>query len=177
MNSKTIVTVALLLFVAVSVVYLVVKETGEEPTAEVKGPGASVEQGKEGEAGAELKGRDDVAVAESKVMAYYFHGNVRCMKCRAIEAYTKEAIEGSFAKELKNGSLELRVVNIENPGNEHFVQDFQLVTRSVVLVEMQGDEQKGWKNLKQVWDLVGNKGAFLKYIQDETRAQLEGSGQ
>ena len=32
-------------------------------------------------------------VINRKVVAYYFHGNMRCMTCRTIEAYAKEAIQ------------------------------------------------------------------------------------
>ena len=36
------------------------------------------------------------AVADG-VVAFYFHGNVRCATCRKIEAYADEAIHSSFA--------------------------------------------------------------------------------
>src|SRR5512137_2667647 len=58
-----------------------------------------------------------------KVIAYYFHTNTRCSTCIKIEQYSKEAIEQGFPEELKKGTLEMRIVNYENPENRHFMQD------------------------------------------------------
>jgi hypothetical protein len=85
----------------------------------------------------------------------------------------KEAIETGFAGPLKAGRLEWREVNIDEPGQEHFVKDFQLTTRSVVLERNQGGKRQDWKNLARIWELIrGEKDGFVKYIQDETKAFL-----
>ena len=102
-------------------------------------------------------------------MAYYFHGNKRCSTCRKLEAYSEEAITGGFAPELESGELEWRVVNTDDKANAHFVTDFELVTKSVVLVEYRDGEVVRWKNLKLVWQLVGDEDGFVRYVRDETR--------
>jgi hypothetical protein len=107
-----------------------------------------------------------------KVIAYYFHTNTRCSTCIKIEAYSKEAIEKGFADELKNGTLEWRVVNYENPVNRHFMQDFRLVSKSLVLVNIVNRKQTEWTNLKMVWQLTGRKDAFLNYVRKEVRGYL-----
>jgi hypothetical protein len=114
---------------------------------------------------------------KSEVIAYYFHGNQRCRTCRTIEAYGKEAIRTGFAKEMKDGRLKWKVVNIDEPENEHYVQDFQLVTRSLVLQEKAKGIQERWKNLPRIWELVRNKEACEEYVQEEPRAFLEGRDQ
>jgi len=152
MKIKTIVTVVLLLFVAVSVGYLVVRETGGSP---VQDPAQHMDK-------------------ENKIIAFYFHGNVRCVTCRKIEAFAKEAIETGFADEIKDGRLEWRAVNVEDPVHEHYIEDFQLSTRSVVLERITGGENLELKRLDSVWKLVhGDKEIFLAYIQDETREFFE----
>ena len=103
----------------------------------------------------------------TKIMAYYFHCTARCPTCMKLESYTREAIEDSFKDELKAGRIEWRVVNTDEDGNGHFVKDFNLETKSVVLVAMQGDRQLRWKNLDKIWDLVGSKDEFKKYIRKE----------
>lgn len=103
------------------------------------------------------------------VVAYYFHGNKRCTTCRKLEAYSEEAITGGFAPELESGELEWRAVNTDEKDNAHFVTDFQLVTKSVVLVEYRDGEVVRFKNLKLVWQLVGDQDGFLRYVRDETR--------
>lgn len=175
MKPKKIVTMALLLFVAASFIYLLVKETGGKTDQNVQSGTASSRTGHERETPALASAEN--ATAADKVVVYYFHGNMRCRTCRTIEAYTKEAIESGFADALKDGRMEWRVVNVEAPGNDHYVQDFQLSTRSVVLERLADGKNREWKNLQRVWELVrGDKEDFLKYIQDETRAYLEAVG-
>ncbi len=50
--------------------------------------------------------------ADVKIIAYYFHGNVRCPTCHKMEQYTKEAIEKNFKDELANGLLVVKTVNV-----------------------------------------------------------------
>ncbi|MBN1419697.1 MAG: hypothetical protein JXP34_13040 [Planctomycetes bacterium] len=154
MRAKTAATVALLVFVAASIAYLVVREAG----------------------GAAGPASDPAAGGGHEVIAFYFHGNMRCTTCLTIEGYAKEAIEAGFREALDDGRLTWRVVNIDEPANEHFVDDFQLATRSVVLVDVRDGKRTAWKNLERIWELVGDKEAFISYIQDETRAYLEGRG-
>jgi hypothetical protein len=63
-------------------------------------------------------------------------------------------------------------MNVDAPENEHFVEDYELSTRSVVLVEILDGKQKQWKKLSQAWELVGDKPAFTVYIQEEARKLL-----
>ena len=196
MKSKTIITVVLLAFVGVSVVYLVINELGgksstpvtpqtnqhsatttvpQTPPVSEQETDTSPSQKVAGEPRSLVTSKEKVT--QRKVVAYYFHGNMRCMTCRTIEAHTKEAIDTAFAEDLKNGRLEWKVINVDDSENGHFVRDFQLVTRSVVIEEIADGKRTRWKNLQRVWDLVRNKPVFVKYIQDETRAYLEGSGQ
>jgi hypothetical protein len=107
-----------------------------------------------------------------KVIAYYFHTNTRCSTCIKIEAYSKEAIEKGFADELKKGTLEMRIVNYENPENKHFMKDYKLVSKSLVLVNTVNGKQTEWTNLKMVWQLTGKKDSFLNYVRKEVRSYL-----
>jgi hypothetical protein len=116
------------------------------------------------------------ATGEDGVVAFYFHGNVRCATCRKIEAYADESIHSGFADALEAGSLIWSVVNVDEPENKHFIEDFQLVTRSVVLAEYQDGEVLRWKKLDKVWQLVRDKEGFTSYVQSETREFL-GEGQ
>jgi hypothetical protein len=109
----------------------------------------------------------EVKSQNSKVIAYYFHGNFRCSTCRTIEKYSGEAIEKYFPKELSTGKLEFRPLNVEEPENKHFIQDYQLVTRSLVLSLVSDGKETKSKNLADVWKLVRDKGKFFQYVKDE----------
>jgi len=156
MNARKIVTLLLLVLVAASAAYLVVD--GARGRAASRADSAS--------------NGDTAPAAADRVIAYYFHGSQRCRTCLTIEAYTAEAIQTGFADALSNGALEWKVVNIEEPENEHFVEDYQITTRTVVLVEMKDGKQVRWSTLGRVWDLVDDQPAFMTYIQEETKGYL-----
>ena len=112
-------------------------------------------------------------VPDNGVVAYYFHTSYRCSSCRKIEAYSKLAIETAFAGDLAAGRLQFRPINIEENGNGHFVEDYKLYTKSLVLSDRRSGREVRWKNLNRVWELLGNEPAFVDYVQRETHAYLD----
>ena len=161
MKAKTFVTGILLAFVAASLIYLVAKETGahkQEATNDEPMPESVV--------------NSTTATSGQQIIAYYFFGNVRCQTCKKLEAYTSETI-AAFTNELSAGLLEWRTANIDEKEHEHFVKDYELTSRSVVLVRMMDDKQVEWKNLPRIWDLVKDKSAFQEYISEETSTYLK----
>ena len=174
MKAKSIVTAVLLAFVGVSVVYLVIKEsrstsTGESESGQI-GAG-SPESKKLADAGPRSMEAD--AQTGHKLIAYYFHRTQRCETCLAIEAYAEEALKDAFPEELGTGELEWRTVNVEEPANEHFVEDYQIVSSELILVDTHDGERKEWRNLERVWDLVGDELEFKAYVEGEALAFLE----
>lgn len=108
-----------------------------------------------------------------KIIAYYFHGTRRCPSCKKIEAYSQEAVQTGFGEDLKSGKMEWRVVNTDDSPNEHYMKDYQLYTKSLVLSHIEGGKETQWKNLEKVWELLGDKEAFVKYVQDEVRLMAQ----
>lgn len=109
-----------------------------------------------------------------RIIVYYFHGIRRCPTCLKLEAYSQEAMQTGFAEELKTGKMEWRVVNIEESPNEHYEKDYQLYTKSVILSRVENGKETAWKNLEKIWELVGDKEVFVKYVQDEVRLMAQG---
>lgn len=102
-----------------------------------------------------------------KLIAYYFHGSYRCPTCRKLEQYSKEAIEDNFKDALSQGKIEFKVINVEDRGNEHFVDDYQLYTKALVISLNKDGKEIKYKNLEKIWDYVGNKDKFFEYINEE----------
>ncbi len=126
------------------------------------------------EAHAEKESAEEkTGVGEAKVIAYYFYTNYRCQSCYTIEKYTQGAIEENFEDELTSGELVFKPVNVEEKENEHFLGDYQLYTKSVVLSLVKDGEEIKFKNLKKVWELLRNKDEFYKYIKEETKGFLD----
>ncbi len=134
--------------------------TGEEPDVSAPKDSCAIDKG-------------DSAKTDPAVVAYYFHTTRRCYSCKKIEAYSKEAIEGGFAEELKNGTLEFHSVNTDEAENKHFIKDYQLYTKSLVISKIEDGKQTKWKNITRVWSLSRSKHQFFEYVRDEIRSYLE----
>jgi len=180
MRLKGIVKVVLLAFVCASLVYLLVTEArkrsapGAAPEAAMGAPPPEAVMGAP-PAASEAPGPADGTrqTAPSRIIVYYFHGTVRCATCQNIEDYSREAILSGFPDAVTAGRLEWRSVDVDEAESQHFVQDYKLATRSLVVVQTRDAKQTAWKNLFAIWDLVGDKPAFTSYVQDEVRAWLE----
>lgn len=108
------------------------------------------------------------SISDSKVVAYYFYTTARCMSCRKIEQYTKESLEKHFSAEISSGKIDFQMINIDEPQNKHFIQDYKLYTKSVVLSKVSDGKELKFKNLDKIWNLLRNKKKFYEYIQNET---------
>ena len=111
--------------------------------------------------------------AENKVIAYYFHGSFRCATCQKLEQYSKKAIEANFQDELAKGTLEFKPVNVEKKENEHFVDDYQIYTKSLILSKVEDNKELQYKNLDKIWEYVNNKRKFSDYVVSEVGAYLK----
>lgn len=110
---------------------------------------------------------------ENLILAYYFHGNYRCHTCRTIEALAYKTISDRFAVELHAGEIIWKEINVEQPENRHFVDEFQLYSSSLVLVKKEGEKTLDWKILQEVWQLVRDENKFAEYIAKEIKAFKE----
>jgi hypothetical protein len=169
MNTKRIITIALSVFVAVSVAYLLTNEFG----AGDKISRVQVYDKKNKTAGvnnsSDIKGNK-----AGNILVYYFHTTFRCATCFTIEKYTAEAVKEGFSDRLADGSVQWKLVNIQEPGNEHFIKDFKLLTKSVVIVKNKDGKMLKWKNLEEIWKLTRDRDKFIRYIQEEIMEFLKG---
>ncbi len=105
----------------------------------------------------------------NQIVAYYFHGAFRCPTCLKMEQYSKEAIEKYYGDEIDSGKLVFKVINVEEKGNEHFVNDYRLYTKSLILSLVKDGKEINSKNLDKIWEYVGNKQKFLDYVSEEVK--------
>jgi hypothetical protein len=113
------------------------------------------------------------AAAVKTAVVYYFYTNTRCSSCKTIEEYTKAAVAGGFASDYKGWRVAFKGVNIEEEPNGHFKQDYWLNSKSVVVQKFSGDKALKWVKLEQVWQLLGDKDAFMHYVTAETHKLLD----
>lgn len=112
-------------------------------------------------------------VKPDRVLVTYFSSNQRCITCVRIELMTRQAVERRFAPELRDGQLSYRVVNLDLPGNEHYIQDYALLTKSVIVSDHGEAEEVRWENLQQVWLKQRDAQAFERYVVDAVRRHLD----
>jgi thiol-disulfide isomerase/thioredoxin len=172
MKPKTLVTAVLLAFVIASIAYAVVTGLAAKTDTANSNPGESAGLSEVGGSTPEDAAGKGTDAPSHKVIVYYFHGTARCPTCMKFEAFTQEIMKDSFADATENGRLELRIVNVDEPENKHFLQDYQLYTKSVVLSDTRGGEQKRWKNLEKIWELHPDKDAFFEYVRNEVDSYL-----
>jgi hypothetical protein len=160
MNVKNLTTVLLLLFVGASVVVLVIRGRREEP------------QGEQPSVAATSATVEEEPLADGMI-AYYFHGSTRCPTCETIEAYGHEAIQSGFANQIREGSVQWRVLDYEQPDQEEVVDKFEVLASVVVLARVENGQETKWSRLDRVWDLTDDKEAFVAYVQEEAHALMQ----
>ena len=162
----------LLGFVAVSIGAAVYKAVGPLCCAEKPGLAEAAPAAEPARAPAALPAGKKAAPANTAVV-YYFYTDTRCSSCNTIEAYTKEAVETGFKSAYKGWQVTFKGVNTDEAANEHFVQDYWLNSKSVIVQKFSGDKALNWGKLDRVWTLLGDKEAFKAYVVAETHKVLD----
>jgi hypothetical protein len=107
-----------------------------------------------------------------QVIAYYFHGTVRCETCLKIERQARDVIEQRFQTELDAQRLVFKPLNYDLPENAHFQQDYKLPCPSLVLVRQKDGKDEKWTLLGNTWQLVEDPVKFNNYIETEVNKFL-----
>lgn len=154
-GGKKVLTAVLLLFVLLSVAMMVIRES--------RGKAAAASDTNTAQTAAAIPVNKDI------LTVYYFHGNMRCMTCNKFEKLTIETLQKRFSDQLANGDMALKIINTDVAENEHFVKDFQLTTKSVVL--QKGDQVK---NLEEIWTIIRQSDdEFMAYLEREIKGMAE----
>ena len=109
----------------------------------------------------------------TQVIAYYFHGTIRCQTCLNIERQAREAIERRFPLEMAEKQLVFKPVNYDEPENAHFLKDYTLPCPSLVVVRQKSGKDEKWKLLDKTWEHVESPIKFNEYVEGETERLLD----
>ena len=105
------------------------------------------------------------------VMTYFLLGK-RCTTCRRIEALAKATAEQDFAGELASNKLVFRVIDTNEPAHRHYLKDYQLTTKTVIISRRLDGRETDLKDMEKVWDLVDEETAFRAYLGAQIREYL-----
>ena len=79
------------------------------------------------------KAQEETSKGKAVVEVYYFHGTHRCPTCLAVEAQTRKVLEELYSKEMTEGTIELKVLNLEEKDNKEMVERFEIGWSSLIL--------------------------------------------
>jgi arsenate reductase-like glutaredoxin family protein len=113
------------------------------------------------------------AKGDKQVNVYYFYGKPRCVTCKKIEQYTKEAVIENFSKEIKAKKVAFKGIDYDNPKNRHYLKDYKLFTKSVIVSETKNGKEITYKNLNKIWTLTNNEKNFKDYIKKEINSSIK----
>lgn len=108
----------------------------------------------------------------NRVVVYYFHQTIRCSTCLEFETFSKKALDTYFANDLANGRVEWRVVNMDLPENRHYVDEFKLFTKALVIQKITADKPVAWTNLEDIWAFEGDEPGFMNLVKEAVVAYL-----
>lgn len=113
--------------------------------------------------------------SDAEFVVYYMTSNVRCASCHKIENWTKEAVNKYFADEIKSGKMKFDMINIEEPEQEHYIDHYELFTKSVIVSKKVDGKEVSWVNLARIWNLLKDQDEYMNYIRDEVKAFKSGA--
>ena len=116
----------------------------------------------------------ELAPAERYIVTY-FHGGRRCATCMKLEAYSNEAIMAEFETGLADSSVIWRTVDYDEDENKHFIDDYALYTKALIISKVNSEGDLAWRNLDRIWKLVGDKEAFITYVRETARKFVTGN--
>ncbi|WP_418501631.1 nitrophenyl compound nitroreductase subunit ArsF family protein [Culturomica massiliensis] len=74
-----------------------------------------------------------IANGQAPVKVLYFHGQMRCKTCMAIESQTKKLLNEDFAKELKDGRITFERIDISKSENEKIADKYRIAYSSLLI--------------------------------------------
>ncbi len=111
--------------------------------------------------------------SDAKILVYYFHGKARCVTCMKIEELTAEAVKDTFGADHAQNRVVYKSVNVDEAENEHFIADFQLMVKSVVIAKEVDGKEVAWKRLDKVWQYYTDPKEFFAYFTANAQKILE----
>ena len=109
--------------------------------------------------------KTEIQTPARHLVVTYFHPTFRCPTCHKIEELSDKAVKSHFEDELKSGKVVWQVINVDEPENKHFIKDYSLYSKHLIVSEMKDGKEVRWKDLTEVWTYVKNDQKFDDYVK------------
>jgi hypothetical protein len=104
-------------------------------------------------------------------MTYFLIGT-RCVSCKKIEALARATAEQDFAAELAANKLVFRVIDTGEPANHHYLKNYQISSKTVVISRRVEGKETTWKDMEKVWELLDDAPAYRAYLGAQIKEYL-----
>lgn len=106
-----------------------------------------------------------------KVEVFVFHRAQRCISCVMMGDLAEKTVIEGFGKELSDGRIEFREINVDDPKNRELSVKFRAAGSSLFINAIRGETEDIQEDIA-VWRLLGNEFAFKDYLASKINGLL-----
>jgi len=109
-----------------------------------------------------------------KLDVIYFHATRRCPTCLAIEENTRKTLDTYFSDQLKNGTIKLTVINVDEDKNKAITEKYEATGSALFLTR----NNNGKENKNDLTDFAcsyarNNPDKFMADLKDKINELLK----
>ena len=109
---------------------------------------------------------------KDRVVAMYFHRTQRCPTCLKMGSYSEEAVKAVFADEIKKGQVAFYFIDFQDEKNARYTKAYNINGPALIVAKISDNKVASYRNLEEIWTKVGDKPAFLRYVQESVKTDL-----
>lgn len=73
--------------------------------------------------------------ADTIIHVYYFHSNIRCETCVAVDENTHRLLNELFPAQMKNGTIVFKSINVDEKGNEALIEKYKIWGQTMLFIK------------------------------------------
>jgi len=104
---------------------------------------------------------------DNQVVVYYFHRKFRCESCEVLESTLMNTMQVTYSDHFGAGRLAMCIINVDDPENRYYLEQFEILSNSIVIVEKKSGVILRYKNLESIWDVSEDRDAVTQLLQTE----------
>lgn len=116
---------------------------------------------------------EPVVTQPDQVVLYCFCTDFCCPGCVNMKKWARQVVEFDFKDYSAGGKLTIKEVNLCDKGNEHFMDDYEICTSSLVLVLVKDGREAKFTNLGRALCFACCRAKFMPYIKDNISKYLK----
>jgi len=109
---------------------------------------------------------------KDRVVAMYFHRTERCPTCQKMGSYSEEAVKSAFTEEIKKGQVAFYFIDFQDAKNARYAKAYDISGPALIVAKITDNKVASVRNLEEIWSNVGDKPAFLRYVQENVKVAL-----